>query len=90
MKEINTAMTIRVKTNKDIKRLTEERNAAMQEYTLIMSERDTVHKEMEKLSEDLSQACKKIKILENQNKEYLEQVISSMKCSTYARLVVLL
>lgn len=77
MKEINTAMTIRAKTNKDIKRLTEERNATLQEYTLIMSERDTVHKEMEKLSEDLTQARKKIKVIENQNKEYLEQVMRS-------------
>lgn len=68
------AVGARMKTNKDIKRLTEERNAAMQEYTLIMSERDTVHKEMEKLSEDLSQAVKKNKILENQIKEYTEQV----------------
>lgn len=67
-------MTIRMKTNKDIKRLTEERNAAMQEYTLIMSERDTVHKEMEKLSEDLTQAYKKIKLLENESKQYLEEV----------------
>lgn len=74
-KEINTAMTIRMKTNKDMKRLTEERNAAMQEYTLIMSERDTVHKEMEKLTEDKAQAIKKIKILENESKQYLEEVI---------------
>lgn len=71
MKEI---MTLRINTSRDIDRLTRERNDAMQEYTLIMSERDTVHKEMEKLSEDLTQACKKIKILENESKEHLEQV----------------
>lgn len=66
---------IRNKASKDIKRITDERNAAMQEYALVMSERDTVHKEMEKLSEDLTQAYKKIKILENESKSYLEEVI---------------
>ena len=30
IKEINQAMTVRIKASKDIKRLTEERNAAMQ------------------------------------------------------------
>ncbi|XP_045500224.1 disks large homolog 5 [Colias croceus] len=48
----------------DIKRLTDERNAAMAEYTLIMSERDTVHKEMEKLSDDLQAALKRVAALE--------------------------
>ncbi|KAL1497435.1 hypothetical protein ABEB36_008409 [Hypothenemus hampei] len=61
-----------IKANKDIIRLTDERNATMAEYTLIMSERDTVHKEMEKLSDDLSQAVKKLKILDNENKELQE------------------
>ncbi|GBP27674.1 Disks large homolog 5 [Eumeta japonica] len=49
----------------DIKRLTDERNAAMHEYTLIMSERDTVHKEMEKLSDDLQVALKRVAALES-------------------------
>ncbi|XP_026322760.1 disks large homolog 5 [Hyposmocoma kahamanoa] len=49
----------------DIKRLTDERNAAMQEYSLIMSERDTVHKEMEKLSDDLQAALKRVAALES-------------------------
>ena len=48
----------------------------MQEYTLVMSERDTVHKEMDKLQEELSQASKKIKNIEqttnNTNKEVRE------------------
>ncbi|KAL4705992.1 hypothetical protein ACJJTC_005678, partial [Scirpophaga incertulas] len=48
----------------DIKRLTSERNAALAEYTLIMSERDTVHKEMEKLSDDLQAALKRVAALE--------------------------
>ena len=80
-------MIVRVKASKDIKRLTDERNAAMQvsdvilktqislyslynvfefnfpklfrivffqEYSLIMSERDTFHKEMEKLQDEVA------------------------------------
>lgn len=33
------SVNITIKANKDIKRLTDERNATMAEYTLIMSER---------------------------------------------------
>ncbi|XP_066137661.1 disks large homolog 5 isoform X5 [Euwallacea fornicatus] len=66
------SVNMTIKANKDIKRLTDERNATMAEYTLIMSERDTVHKEMEKLSDDLSQAKKKLKILDVDNKELQE------------------
>ncbi|CAH0401058.1 unnamed protein product [Chilo suppressalis] len=53
-----------VRDRNDIKRLTDERNAALTEYTLIMSERDTVHKEMEKLSDDLQAALKRVAALE--------------------------
>lgn len=49
----------------DIKRLTDERNAAMHEISLIMSERDTVHKEMEKLSDDLQASLKRNSALES-------------------------
>ena len=42
-------MNIRVKASKDIKRLTEERNSALHEYSVIMSEREEIHREMEKL-----------------------------------------
>lgn len=72
-------MAVRMKATKDLKRLTEERNAAMQEYSLIMSERDSVHKEMEKLSEDLTQAVRKIKTLEMENKELVEDVSKQLK-----------
>ena len=99
VKEINQAMAVRMKASKDLKRLTEERNAAMQEYTLIMSERDMVHKEMEKLADDLAQACKTNETLEAENKEYIEMVnnkalinlVSSRRllhaCATKNRLV---
>lgn len=38
-----------------------------------LSNSDTVHKEMEKLTDDLSQAYKKIKLLESNNKELIEE-----------------
>lgn len=67
-------MAVKMKASKDLKRLTDERNAAMQEYSLIMSERDTVHKEMEKLTEDLTQAKKKNKVIEAEAKQFAEEV----------------
>ncbi|EZA57168.1 Disks large-like protein [Ooceraea biroi] len=73
VKEINQAMVLRMKTSKDMKRLTEERNAALQEYSLIMGERDTVHKEIEKLGDDLAQAYAKITHLETQNKQLIDE-----------------
>ena len=53
LKENEQAMNIRVKASQDIKRLTAERNSALHEYSIIMSERESVHKEMEKLQEEL-------------------------------------
>lgn len=79
IKEINQAMVLRMKASKDMKRLTEERNAALQEYSLIMGERDTVHKEIEKLSDDLAQAYGKVTHLETQNKQLMDEVIPSNK-----------
>lgn len=38
-----------------------------------MNRSDTVHKEMEKLTDDLTQAYKKIKLLESNNKELVEE-----------------
>ena len=35
VKEVNQAMTVRIKASKDLKRLTEERNAAMQVSTVV-------------------------------------------------------
>jgi hypothetical protein len=70
IKEINQAMTVRIKASKDLKRLTEERNAAMQEYSLIMSERDSVHKEIEKLQEEIKEKNKKMAVHESRNKHH--------------------
>ena len=48
--------------------MTEERNAAVQEYTLIMSERDSVHKETEKMQEEISETRKKAKVAEEERR----------------------
>lgn len=82
MKEINQAMAVRIKATKDLARLTEERNAAVQEYSLIMSERDTVHKEMERMQEELNEAQKIIKNSEGTKKASAEEVIKSLISSS--------
>ena len=66
-------MAVRIKASKDIKRLTEERNAAMQEYALIMSERDSVHKEIEKLQDEVSTTNSKMMEAENSSKKNDEE-----------------
>ena len=66
-------MTVRIKASKDMKRLTEERNAAMQEYSLIMSERDAVHKEIEKLQEEVKDTKKRMAGAEHKTREWEEE-----------------
>ena len=61
--------SLNFKNGKNLKRLTEERNAAMEEYSLVMRERDSVHKEIEKLQEDLLQSNKKVKTTESKINE---------------------
>ena len=39
VKEVNQVMAFRLKANKEVQRLTEERNATMTEYNLVMGER---------------------------------------------------
>merc|ERR1711956_50769 len=73
IKEINQAMTVRIKASKDLKRLTEERNAAMQEYSLIMSERDSVHKEIEKFQEEIKEKNKKLAAQDGRHKHHEDE-----------------
>ena len=75
IKEIDQAMNIRIKASKDIKRLTEERNSALHEYSVIMSERDSVHREMEKLQEELQSRSVKTK-----DYELLQREINAAMC----------
>jgi hypothetical protein len=81
LKKVNHEISQRLKTAKDLARLTEERNRAvhehnliMSEYNLIMSERDNVHKEMEKLNEELMQYQKRIKSLDQEKKNLLDEI----------------
>ena len=39
---------------KDLNRIREERTSFKREYSLVMSERDAVHREMDKLQDDLT------------------------------------
>ena len=52
----------------------EERNTALREYTLIMSERDSVHKEIDRLNEDLAAISRRGETLEEENKSFREEV----------------
>ena len=61
LKEIDQAMNIRIKASKDIKRVTEERNSALHEYSVIMGERGTVIRELERLQEELAASKKESK-----------------------------
>lgn len=66
-REREQVMSRQVRTAKDITKLTEERNAALNEYQLVMSERDTVHREIEKLQDELTDLRK---TNENLQKDY--------------------
>ena len=46
----------------------------LQEYSLIMSERDSVHKEIEKLQEEIKEKNKKLASHEGRNKHYDDEV----------------
>ncbi|XP_050531919.1 disks large homolog 5 [Daktulosphaira vitifoliae] len=72
VKEMKAAVAYSVKSSKELKDLNKAHDAAVKEYRLIMSERDSVHNELEKLSEDLSQAYNKNKALENEIKSCRE------------------
>ena len=51
-----------------IARLVDERNAAVREYHMVMSERDSVHREMERLTESLAEATRRAQGLEREKK----------------------
>ncbi|XP_060859281.1 disks large homolog 5-like [Metopolophium dirhodum] len=66
--EMKAAAIYSLKVSKELKELNKAHGDAVEEYRLIMSERDVVNNEVEKLSEDLSQAYNKNKLLENEIK----------------------
>ena len=46
----------------------------LQEYTLIMSERDAVHKEIEKLQDEVQESKRKVNLAESRSKLNEEEV----------------
>lgn len=56
-------------------RLIDERNAAVREYHMVMSERDSVHKEMERLQENLTEATKRAQGLEQEKRAAQDEVL---------------
>ncbi|CAI6372280.1 unnamed protein product [Macrosiphum euphorbiae] len=62
-----------VKSRTELKELNKTHDDAVKEYRRIMSERDIVNNEIEKLSEDLSQAYNKNKLLENEIKSLRDE-----------------
>ena len=56
-----------------IARLVEERNAAVREYHLVMSERDSVHKEMERLQESLNESQRRVTVLHEEKRSALDE-----------------
>ena len=80
--ELKLAMDIRVKARKDIQRLTDQRNNALHEYSVIMSEREAVHSEMEKLQEELQNKAvmsKEIELLQREIRAALADRDKAMK-----------
>ena len=57
-----------------------ERNAVMQEYSLVMSERDSVHKDMDKLQEELGVATRKLQTFEQKIFDTEKQVCFVLIC----------
>ena len=53
-------MNYRMRHSKEIAKLQDERNAALNEYRLVMSERDSVHRDIEKLQDDLANSQKMV------------------------------
>ena len=72
---------------KDISRIRRERDAIVGEYTLVMSERDTVHKEMEQLQDKCGEAKKKAENLDS-DKRKLTSEIESLKHELASTLAV--
>ena len=63
-------------TAKDVSRLRVERDAVVHEYTLVMSERDSVHKEIETLQDRLARQLGKLDGLERDHRAAVDETDS--------------
>ena len=67
----------------EMKRLVDERNAVLYEYSRVMMERDVVHREIEQLQTDLSLSNAKWRALETENVQLAEEN-AQLKCKVEA------
>lgn len=85
VKEMKSAVAFGVKSNKELKHLNKIHDSTVKEYRLIMSERDSVHNDLEKQVEDLSRVVKKNKALTKEieflkgEKKTLQLYVESLK-----------
>ncbi|XP_014776830.2 disks large homolog 5 [Octopus bimaculoides] len=68
IKDSQQTIVIHLQTKKDLENVSRERDAALREYSLIMSERDMVHKEIEQLQDKVTEATKRIEVVEGEKK----------------------
>lgn len=68
IKEMNQALASHIRAKKELEAAQKDRDAAIREYTLVMSERGQVHKDIEQLQETLSEKVKTIETLAKEKK----------------------
>ena len=78
-KGLGSAMSDTLKSNKDFGRLRLERDAMFQEYSLVMSERNSVLKEIEQLQDKLSDTEKKVGGKDKELKNATDEV-ETLRC----------
>lgn len=86
--QLSQALTDKLKEMKDASRLRAERNAITNEYKLVMSERDTVHKEMEHLHDVNAELNAKVVALASEKSAALDEIsrlrrMLGSACDTY-------
>ncbi|KAL4239354.1 Disks large 5 [Mactra antiquata] len=68
MKEMNQALASQLRAKKELEIVQKDRDAALREYSLVMSEREQVHKDIEQYQESLSEGNKRIEALLKEKK----------------------
>lgn len=85
IKDSQQTIVIHLQTKKDLENVSRERDAALREYSLIMSERDMVHKEIEQLQDKVTEAAKRIEVVEGEKKN-LESDVKKLQNQAVAAL----
>lgn len=74
MNKVKQVEAERIKLAEDLRIAREGREQVLYEYKLVMSERDIVNKETEKLQDDLNTATKELQHEKEENKRFLEEI----------------